>query len=65
MVNLTTAALPFRVDPRLKEALRTAAGQEHHPIANMVEVLVRNHCEQHRIAIPPFEETKDSDGARS
>jgi len=46
------ATLTFRIDPGVKEALRTAAQQEHRSIANMVEVLIRDHCGRNGIAIP-------------
>jgi len=44
--------LTFRIEPGLKEALRTAAAREHRSIANMVEVLIRDHCGRHGIVIP-------------
>lgn len=47
-----TTTLSFRIEPALKEALRTAANREHRSIANMVEVLIRDHCARHGIAIP-------------
>jgi hypothetical protein len=65
MATIKTATLTFRIDPGLKEALRIAANQEHRSIANMVEVLIRDYCEQRGIAIPPSEETKNNHGARS
>jgi len=36
--------LSFRIEPELKEALRVAAEQEHRSIANMVEMMIREHC---------------------
>lgn len=51
MASTKTATLTFRIDPGLKEALRTAAQQEHRSIANMVEVLIRDYCERNGIAI--------------
>lgn len=60
-----TATLTFRIDPGLKEALRTAANAEHRSIANMVEVLIREYCEQRGIAIPPSEKTKNNHGVRT
>ena len=51
MPSTKTATLTFRIDPDLKEALRTAAQQEHRSIANMVEVLIRDHCGRNGIAI--------------
>lgn len=50
--NKKTATLTLRIDPALKEALRTAALREHRSIANMIEVLIRQHCEASGIAIP-------------
>jgi len=44
MSNTKTATLSFRIEPDLKEALRAAAEQEHRSIANMVEVMIREHC---------------------
>jgi hypothetical protein len=52
MATAKTSTLTFRIEPRLKEALRAAAEREHRSIANMVEVLIRNHCGHHGIAIP-------------
>jgi len=60
-----TATLTLRIVPSLKEALRTAADAEHRSIANMVEVLIRDYCEQHGIEIPPSEQAKNNIGARS
>lgn len=59
-----TATLTFRIDPVLKEALRVAAHMEHRSIANMIEVLIRNHCEQRGIAIPQLDEIENSSGER-
>ena len=49
---MKTAALNLRIDPFLKEAAREAAFREHRSIANMVEVLIRKHCEAVGISIP-------------
>lgn len=65
MATVKTATLTFRIDPDLKEALLIAASQEHRSIANMVEVLIRNYCEQHDIGISQSEEFKNSNGVRS
>ena len=51
MATAKTTTLTFRIEPALKEALRTAAESEHRSIANMVEVLIREHCGRHGIAI--------------
>lgn len=52
MATAKTTTLTFRIEPGLKEALRTAADREHRSIANMVEVLIRDYCGRNGIAIP-------------
>lgn len=47
-----TAMLSLRIDPSLKEAVRIAASKEHRSVANMVEVMIRDYCEQSGISIP-------------
>jgi len=64
MATTKTATLTFRVDPTLKEALRAAAQAEHRSIANMIEVLIREHCEKNGIAIEHPKESEPS-GERS
>ena len=56
MVAIKTATLNLRIDPLLKDALRTSALQEHRSIANMVEVMIREHCESKGISIPEQQE---------
>jgi hypothetical protein len=51
-----TSTLNLRIDPRLKEALRIASEREHRSIANMVEILIRQHCTQVGISIPEQQE---------
>ena len=51
MAGTKTATLTFRIEPGLKEALRTAAEREHRSIANMVEVMIREYCRMKGIAI--------------
>lgn len=52
MGTTKTATLTLRIDPGVKEGLRTAAHQEHRSIANMVEVLIRDYCGRNGITIP-------------
>jgi hypothetical protein len=47
-----TATLNLRIDPVLREMLRIAAVREHRSIANMVEILIRQHCEAKGIPVP-------------
>ena len=47
-----TTTLNLRVDPALKEAIREAALLDNRSIANMVETLIRRHCEEAGIPIP-------------
>ena len=64
MVSRKTTTLNLRVDPAIKEAIRAAAHREHRSIANMIEILIRRHCDVVGITIPEqqalFED--DSDG---
>jgi hypothetical protein len=65
MATSKTATLTFRIDPGLKEALRIAASLEHRSIANMIEVLIRDYCEQRGIAIPLSTDPENNNGAHS
>ena len=65
MGTTKTATLTFRIDPGLKDALRAAAQQEHRSIANMVEVLIRDYCEEHGIAIASQEDIENNSGEHS
>lgn len=47
-----TTTLNLRVDPAIKEAIKEAATREHRSVANMIEMLIRKHCEQEGISIP-------------
>ena len=47
-----TTTMNLRVDPAIKEAIREAAYQDNRSIANMIEVLIRRHCEEVGITIP-------------
>ena len=49
---MKTATLNLRIDPVLKEAVRIAASREHRSVANLVEVLIRQHCERVGVPIP-------------
>ena len=47
-----TTTMNLRVDPAIKEAIREAAYRDNRSIANMIEVLIRRHCEEVGIPIP-------------
>ena len=46
------ATLNLRIDPTIKEAVREAALRDHRSIANLIELLIRKHCEEVGIPIP-------------
>ena len=52
MVKTKISTLNLRINPSIKEAVREAAAREHRSVANMVEVLIRRHCDQAGITIP-------------
>ena len=56
MSKTKTATLNLRIDPGLKEAARVAAKRDHRSIANMIEILIRQHCEKEGIPIPEQQE---------
>jgi len=52
MAKTKISTLNLRIEPGIKEAVRAAAAREHRSVANMVEVLIRRHCDQAGITIP-------------
>jgi len=61
MATAKTTTLTFRIEPELKEALRTAAQNEHRSIANMVAVLIRDYCKQNDIPVHESQVIKRGD----
>ncbi len=63
MAKTKVSTLNLRIAPGVKDAVREAAAREHRSVANMVEMLIRRHCDQASIAIPEqselFPGTKD------
>jgi len=51
MATTKTTTLTFRIEPNIKEALCTAADRDHRSIANMVAMMIREHCARVGIAI--------------
>ena len=60
MATTKIATVTFRIDPAIKEALRTAAAREHRSIANMVEVLILDYCKNHDIMVPGQADTRNN-----
>ena len=52
MSKTKISTLNLRINQLIKEAVREAASKEHRSVANMVEVLIRRHCDQAGITIP-------------
>lgn len=52
MAKIKTSTLNLRVDPLIKEAVRDAAARQHRSIANMVEMLIRDHCKAEGFPVP-------------
>ncbi len=52
MAQTKIATLNLRIDPGVKEAVREAADVEHRSVANMIEMLIRRHCDHTGIIIP-------------
>lgn len=64
MATAKTTTLTFRIEPNLKEALRTAADGEHRSIANMVEVMIRDYCGRVGVTIDDKQELRAGRTAR-
>ena len=52
MPRTKIATLNLRIDPGVKEAVREAADIEHRSVANMIEMLIRRHCDDAGIIVP-------------
>ena len=52
MAKTKISTLNLRIQPGIKDAVREAAAREHRSVANMVEMLIRRHCDQTGISIP-------------
>ena len=51
MARTKISTLNLRISPAMKQAVREAAAREHRSVANMVEVLIRRHCDETGIRI--------------
>jgi len=47
-----TATLNLRIDPAVKDAVKIAADRQHRSVANLVQLLIREHCKKAGITIP-------------
>ena len=52
MARTKVSTLNLRIEPGIKEAVREAAAREHRSVANMIEMLIRRHCQKAGIPIP-------------
>jgi len=52
MARTKISTLNLRIQPGLKDAVREAAAREHRSVANMIEMLIRRHCQKAGIAVP-------------
>ena len=52
MSRTKISTLNLRVQPAIKAAVREAAAREHRSVANMIEMLIRRHCEKAGIVVP-------------
>ncbi|MEO1248131.1 MAG: hypothetical protein AAFX56_20840 [Pseudomonadota bacterium] len=64
MPRTKIATLNLRINPALKAAVREAATREHRSVANMVEVLIRRHCDDSGIPVTeiPGKPVRNKDG---
>ena len=64
MPRTKIATLNLRITPALKAAIREAASREHRSVANMVEMLIRRHCDHSGIPVdePGRETARQSNG---
>lgn len=56
--KLKTATMTIRLSPQVKAAAEAAARQDHRSIANLIEVLIMNHCQS--VGLPMAIKDKDA-----
>lgn len=61
MTTIKSTTLTLRIDPMVKEGLRLLAEKEHRSLTNMVEVMIRDYCKLHNVAIPEQQTLFDSE----
>ena len=53
MSSVKSTPTAFRFDPTVKQALATISDREGRSMANMLEWLIRKHCEREGLGWPP------------
>jgi hypothetical protein len=61
MTSTKPTTLTLRIDPMIKEGLRLLAEKEHRSLTNMVEVMIRDYCKLHEVALPEQQTLFDSE----
>ena len=51
MTATKSTTLTVRVDPAVKEGLRAVADQERRSLANMIEMMIRQYCDEAGVRI--------------
>ncbi len=59
-----TATLTFRIDPVVKDGLRTIAEKEHRSQANMIEMMIRDYCGRNGVSIDEARPVSGKDVAK-
>ena len=65
MATAKTTTLTFRIEPNLKDAVRTAADREHRSIANMIEVMIRDYCGRVGVVVQELQQVVVKDERRN
>jgi hypothetical protein len=58
MAETKSTTLTVSILPAMKKGLREMAGQERRSLANMIEVMIRDHCIREWVAIPDQKATR-------
>jgi hypothetical protein len=58
MATVRNAPVAFRFDPDVKQALSLIAERDGRSMANMMEWLIRKHCEREQLGWPPHVEKR-------
>ena len=51
MAAVKTETITVRIEPSVKAGLKAVAEQERRSLANMIEVIIRDYCEQNGVKI--------------